>query len=82
MATTCEFQAPLVPEDPALVYVYVNKTLINQAVNSTDNGWRFGATTSNIVLTGSYCTDLLAGANSTVQIVFGCAGDIPQVNIP
>ena len=82
VATTCAFQTPQAPPDATLVYVYVNKTLINQTVNSADNGWTFGPTTSDIVLTGSYCTDLLAGSPSTVQIIFGCPGYIPQVNIP
>jgi len=83
VATTCEFQAPQTPQDPDLVYVYVNKTLITKDADpTTDNGWTFGATSSDIVLTGSYCTDLLAGANSTVQIIFGCANYIPPMNIP
>jgi len=82
VASTCEFQTPQVPPDATLVYVYVDKQLINQDVNPTDDGWMFGATTSNIVLTGSYCTNLLAGAPSTVQIIFGCPGYIPPFVIP
>jgi hypothetical protein len=34
------------------------------------------------VLTGSYCTNLLAGAASTVQIIFGCPDYVPPQNIP
>ena len=82
VATTCAFQTPKVPEDPTLVYVYVNKALISKDAQPTDDGWTFGPTTSDIVLTGSYCTDLLAGANWPVQIIFGCSGYIPQQNIP
>ncbi len=52
------------------------------AVTDFAGSWTFGPTTSDIVLTGSYCTDLLAGSPSTVQIIFGCPGYIPQINIP
>lgn len=82
VASTCEFQTPKVPPDATLVYVYVDKQLITKDVNPTDDGWMFGATTSNIVLTGSYCTNLLAGTPSTVQIIFGCPGYIPPFIIP
>jgi len=82
VATTCEFQPPQAPPDPTLVYVYVDKKLIQQSAASTEDGWMFGTTTSNIVLTGSYCTNLLGGANSTVQIIFGCPGEIPLGIIP
>jgi hypothetical protein len=82
VSTTCEFQTPMSPPDDSKVWVYVDKTLINQVATSTEDGWRFGATSSNIVLTGSYCADLLAGAPSTVQIIFGCKDYIPPINIP
>jgi hypothetical protein len=82
VSTTCEFQTPMSPPDDSKVYVYVDKTLINQVAANTDDGWMFGAASSNIVLTGSYCTNLLAGAPSTVQIIFGCKDYIPPINIP
>jgi hypothetical protein len=82
VSSSCAFQTPQAPPDATLVYVYVNKTLISKDAQPTDDGWTFGATSSDIVLTGSYCTDLLAGSPSTVQIIFGCAGYIPQINIP
>jgi hypothetical protein len=82
VSTTCEFQTPQSPPDDSKVYVYVDKVLINQAASPTDDGWVFGATSSDIVLTGSYCTNLLAGAASTVQIIFGCKDYIPPEIIP
>jgi hypothetical protein len=82
VSTTCEFQTPMAPPDDSKVYVYVDKTLIKQATASTDDGWLFGATSSTIVLTGSYCESLLAGAPSTVQIIFGCKDYIPLPSIP
>jgi hypothetical protein len=82
VASTCEFQTPQAPPDATLVYVYVDKQLITQDANPTDDGWMFGATSSNIVLTGSYCTNLLNGAPAPVQIIFGCAGYSPPFIIP
>jgi len=82
VSTTCEFQTPTSPPDDSKVYVYVDKTLINQVATSAEDGWMFGATSSDIVLTGSYCTSLLGGAPSTVQIIFGCKDYIPPINIP
>jgi hypothetical protein len=82
VSTTCEFQTPMVPPDATRVYVYLDKTLINQVAASTDDGWMFGATSSDIVLTGNFCSNLLAGAASTVQIIFGCKDYIPPIDIP
>jgi hypothetical protein len=82
VSTTCEFQTPTSPPDDSKVWVYVDKTLINQVASNTEDGWMFGATSSNIVLTGSYCANLLAGAPSTVQIIFGCKDYVPPINIP
>jgi hypothetical protein len=79
VSTTCEFQTPMAPPDDSKVYVYVDKKFVDQSV---DNGWTFGATDSDIVLTGTYCSDMLAGVTSTVQIIFGCADYIPPGNIP
>ena len=82
VSTTCAFQTPMTPPDATKVYVYVNKALINQVGSATDNGWMFGATSSDIVLTGSYCADMLGGNPSTVQIIFGCKDYIPPASIP
>jgi hypothetical protein len=82
VSTTCEFQTPMSPPDDSKVWVYVDKTLIEQVATSAEDGWMFGATSSSIVLTGSYCANLLGGAPSTVQIVFGCKDYIPPINIP
>jgi len=80
--STCEFKAPTAPPDDSKVYVYVDKVLTGQVASPTEDGWMFGATTSDIILTGSYCTNLLAGAATTVQIVFGCPDYIPPDIIP
>ena len=82
VSTTCEFQTPTTPPDNSKVYVYVDKALINQVASSTEDGWMFGASSSDIVLTGSFCSNLLGGSGSTVQIIFGCADYIPPQSIP
>jgi hypothetical protein len=79
IVATCEFRTPMSPPDTAKVYVYVDKSFVGQ---SAENGWTFGATSSDIVLTGTYCADMKAGVTSTVQIIFGCEDYIPPLNIP
>jgi hypothetical protein len=59
--------------DPNNVAVYVN----NQQVERSDTeGWKFGATQQDIELTGKYCDDIQAGADTDVQILFGCPGTV------
>jgi hypothetical protein len=82
VSTTCEFKTPMDPPDDSKVYVYVDKALTAQVATAAEDGWMFGASTSDIVLTGSYCANLLAGAATTVQIVFGCEDYIPPDIIP
>jgi hypothetical protein len=77
VALPCNFQTPQVPPDASQVFVYVDKNLVTQ---NDPNGWTFGATTSDIVLTGTQCDAV--GQASTVQIVFGCPGYIPPSIIP
>lgn len=79
VALTCNFQTPQTPPDVSQVFVYVDKNLVTQ---NDPNGWTFGATTSDIVLTGTLCDSVLAGQASTVQIIFGCPGYIPPDIIP
>ena len=79
VALSCNFQTPQPPKDPTQVWVYVDKQLVDQSV---DNGWTFGATPSDIVLTGTLCDSVLAGDTSTVQIIFGCPGYVPPDIIP
>jgi hypothetical protein len=82
VSSTCEFQTPMSPPDDSKVYVYVDKARISQVATSTEDGWMFGGSSSDIVLTGAYCANLLGGAPTTVQIIFGCADYIPPQIIP
>ena len=77
VSATCTFKAATVPPDKNLVYVYVNTKLV---AKDDSNGWKFdGADTTNstVVLTGSYCDDMMANG-SKVQIVFGCPNVVPE----
>jgi len=70
---TCTFRTEAKPPERELAAVYVDGKLVPR--DETD-GWRFDpadATDATIVLTGSHCASMLAGASSEVQIVFGCA---------
>jgi hypothetical protein len=76
---SCSFAAASSPPDPTLVSVYVDKQLVPKDAN---NGWTFGATTSTIVLTGSVCANVMSGASSQVEILFGCPNVPPPGVIP
>ena len=79
IVATCTFNSAQPPPDASLVYVYVDKNLVEQ---SATNGWSFGATTSTINLNGTYCSDIMSGKATQVQIVFGCPGVPPNQIIP
>jgi hypothetical protein len=79
VATTCTFETPMTPPDDSKVWVYVDKNLVAEDPVS---GWAFGATSSTIVLTGSYCADFMAGTTKDVQVIFGCKDEPPPPIIP
>lgn len=71
---SCTYDTTSEPEDPDNVAVYVNKQLVPK---DAADGWKYGASTSQIELTGSYCQDILDGKDTKVQILFGCPGAPP-----
>jgi hypothetical protein len=82
VSATCTFKANMTPPEKDLVYVYVDKKLV---AKDDSKGWTFDktdSTYSTIVLTGSYCEDILSGVTSQVQIVFGCPNSVPPGIIP
>lgn len=79
VGATCTFEAAQTPPDVTQVWVYVDKGFVAQ---DPSNGWTFGATNSTIVLTGTYCDNMLAGLTSKVEILFGCAETQPPAFIP
>jgi hypothetical protein len=82
VSATCTFKANATPPDKNLVYVYVDKALV---AKSDSNGWVFDSadpTSATVVLTGTYCQNMLSGVTSRVQIVFGCPNTVPASVIP
>jgi len=72
---SCTFTASEEPPDPENVAVYVNKQKVEQ---SDTDGWKYGASTMEIELTGSYCEGITSGeVDTSVQILFGCPGSPP-----
>jgi len=69
---SCAFESQESPPDPANVAVYVDKQQISR---SDSEGWKYGGSDKEIVLTGKYCDAIQAGADSDVQILFGCPGE-------
>jgi hypothetical protein len=77
VSATCTFKANTTPPDKTLVYVYVDKKLVEK---SDSKGWKFDgadATGATVTLTGSYCDDMMSGKTTQVQIVFGCPNVAP-----
>jgi hypothetical protein len=71
---SCDYKADKTPDDENNIAVYVNK---KRVAKDDSDGWKFGATTSDIVLTGSYCDMVKSGDGASVQILFGCKGAPP-----
>jgi hypothetical protein len=68
-----------VPPDVEKVYGYVDTQLVGK---DAGNACTFGATSPDVVLTGTFCSDRKAGVTSTVQIIFSCEDYIPPQVIP
>ena len=68
---SCNFESAEPPPDEDNVAVYVNGQRVDQ---DADNGWTFGSSSQEIVLTGDYCAGMSTGDQADVQILFGCPG--------
>jgi Mg-chelatase subunit ChlD len=82
VATTCTYKVAKAPPDKGLVFVYVDKKFVGE---DDADGWTFDpsdATGATVTLTGAYCEDILSGAATQVQIIFGCPNVAPPVLIP
>jgi threonine dehydrogenase-like Zn-dependent dehydrogenase len=71
---SCTYKVADPPPDSENVAVYVNK---QQIAKDANEGWVYGDTNQDIVLTGSYCESINAGDDTKVQILFGCPGAPP-----
>jgi len=72
---SCSFKSDHAPDDPSNIAVYVNGQQVSQDPNQ---GWTFGASSQEIVLTGDYCKQMSSGKQVDVQILFGCKGQPPN----
>lgn len=72
---SCSFKSDHAPDDPSNIAVYVNGQQVSQDPNQ---GWTFGASSQEIVLTGDYCKQMSSGNQVDVQILFGCQGQPPN----
>jgi len=77
-AKSCSFASPP-PSDPTLVAVYLNKSIV---AREPDNGWTFGATSTEIVLAGNSCDAVKANPGALVEILLGCPGVPPPSRLP
>ena len=68
---SCSFMSNAAPPDENNVAVYVNGRRVDKDSN---NGWTFGSSSQEIVLTGDYCAQMSSGNQADVQILFGCPG--------
>jgi hypothetical protein len=69
---SCSFASDVSPPDPNNVAVYVNKQKVDR---SDSEGWKYGGSDKEIILTGKYCDEILKGTETDVQILFGCPGE-------
>jgi hypothetical protein len=74
LAGSCSFTFTDAPVNPDNVAVYVNKQRVDK---DPDNGWTYGVSTQEILLTGDTCTQMSTGDTADVQILFGCPGAAP-----
>jgi hypothetical protein len=79
LTMSCTISFPSPPPDVNNVAVYVDKQLVPK---DPANGWNYGATTSVIELTGSYCENLITARDTSIQVLFGCPGMHPPMCIP
>lgn len=77
VVASCSFASDTPPPDPNLVYVYVDKQLVQK---DPTNGWGFGSNNTTVVLHGSVCDAVMAGSSKLVEIVFGCP-NVPPPDI-
>jgi hypothetical protein len=68
---SCNFTLNATPPDEDNIGVYVNGSRVDKDSN---NGWTFGSSTQEIVLTGDYCAQMSSANEADVQILFGCPG--------
>lgn len=72
---SCSFQLQSAPPDPNNVTVTVNGTPVPRSP-SHGNGWDYSPNAMTITFFGTYCQQLMMGANTNVAFVYGCPGPV------
>jgi hypothetical protein len=66
----CTLPLPKAPPAPENIAVYVDNQLVKE---DPANGWSYGADTSSLVFSGTYCERLVSASDVTVKVLFGCS---------
>ncbi len=72
---SCSYQLASVPPVPDDVTVTMNGTVVPRSPSHTD-GWDYHPDAMTITFFGSYCSSIMAGANTNVSFVYGCPGPV------
>lgn len=72
---TCSFQLQSAPPDPNNVTVTINGTPVPRSP-SHGNGWDYHPNAMTITFFGTYCQQIMMGAQSNVAFVYGCPGPV------
>jgi hypothetical protein len=72
---SCSFALQSAPPDPNLVTVKINGMAIPRDM-AHQNGWDYHPDAMTITFFGSYCSQIMMGANTNVSFVYGCSGPI------
>ncbi len=72
---TCSFQLQSAPPDPNNVTVTINGVAVPRSP-SHGNGWDYHPNPMTITFFGTYCTQIMGGASSAVNFIYGCPGPI------
>jgi len=69
----CRFSLTRQPENPTQVVVFTHGgDPVPLDPSGQQGGWRFDVTSSEVVLSGSYCTNLISGQGDTNPRVYDC----------
>jgi hypothetical protein len=74
---SCTFMLASAPPDPTNVTVTINGMAVPKD-SSHQNGWDYYPNSMTITFFGSYCSQIMMGANTNVNFIYGCPGPVLQ----
>jgi hypothetical protein len=74
---SCTFQLASAPPDPMNVTVTINGMAVPRSPSHT-NGWDYYPNAMTITFFGSYCSQIMMGATTNVEFIYGCPGPVLQ----